>query len=323
MSKAEQRRAGIRTVRVGAVEQLLQAAGRVVIDPRHRLRIAAPENGVILPPEGGFPVPGSRIEQGQVMAYLLPAIPLPERRGLESELALTQRDLRDSKLKAERFNADAAEEIEIDLPTPAIQILSEYHSAQTRERVIDEALRDRISLLATAPGVLARSSVGRDAVVSQGETLFEWGESDRFAVSVRLAGDAAGPFGEGITGDGRRVALDFLSETLDPRARMREAWFSVQPVSAAASGLAEGEVLRLVTSSQAADPIDLPMAALHGRAGRHRVWTHPAPEQFVQRAVQARVQGDGRVSVTGLAREERVVVAGGQFLQRRELAVSP
>lgn len=317
LSKAEQHRAGIRTLQISAMSQELQGVGQIVADPRYRRLLAAPESGMIVAPETGFPVPGTQIGEGQLLGYLLPAIPLPERRGLEAELALTRRDVRDGRLKAERFNADEAEDIDINLPTPSIQILSEYRGARAREQALAASLQERIPLFADSAGVLLRAAVRQSGLVARGESLFEWVPPDRYAVAIRIP-ESAGPAAtrvEARTADGQWIVLEQFSEGRDQKTGTRVAWFAVAPSSVAAPAtLLEAEPVRLRPLSSSA-PVGLPAAALQSYEGEQGVWTHVAPEKFVRRPVDAQMLGDGTARVSGLGGDVRVVVAGSAFLQ--------
>lgn len=322
IGKQEQRRAGIRTQTVAVLSQPWLGVGRVVSDPRHRRQWVAPERGLILAPEQGFPVPGSVVKQGQLLGYLLPAMSLPERGELAADLALARRDLRDGRLKAERFNADEAEEIEISLPTPSLQILAEYRGAQDRERALDQAMRARIPLVAGSSGVLIHGPAQQSAVVAPGQRLFEWAPPNAYVLALRRAATATALPENAVAQavEGRRLSLQKVAEHFDPETATRVAWYAVQfPSGGASTVLAEGEVLRVqaATPESAVSVISLPGAALQFVEGRHWVWTHVAAERFARIAVAVRVRGDGTAEVEGLDRATRVVIAGVSALRQR------
>lgn len=320
LAKAEQRLAGLRTMPVTALAAARQAPGRVVADPRHRWTIAAPEDGFVQPPPAGYPSPGARIRRGQVLAYLQPAIPSPERGSLAADHALAQRDVRDGRLKAERFNA-VAEALDVSLPTPAIQILTEYRSAQSREHALGEALRGALTLVADREGVLLGTADTLDRRLQpRGVALFTVAAADRWAVEVQLAGPGsqARHYTEARRADGSSLPLAYLSERLDPVSQARQVLYAVDVPPAGQDGshaIENGEPVLLQVP--ASSTLILPESILWTSGKGVAVWVHTGPEHFRLLAVDAQRSGDGSAQVQGLPPEARVVVAGAAALQAR------
>lgn len=126
-----------------------EVPGQVIVDPRRWSRVAADQAGFLEPPQGGFPVAGSSVRATQVLAYLRPNIPQPERRDLDADLAVAQRDVKLGALQVQRFNANEADQFDGQIPLPSIQILGDYRSAQVRQAQLQSVIVVRASFAST------------------------------------------------------------------------------------------------------------------------------------------------------------------------------
>ena len=218
-------------------------AGRVVADPRSNLRIGTEQAGRLEAPPGGFPSPGQRLQAGQVLAYLRPSIPAPERRDLDAQLAAADRDVTLGELQVKRFNAVEVDQFDGQVALPSLQILGDYKSARARREQLSVALDGRLPLVAARSGTLLASRARSDRNLSAGETVFEIGDAGGLAVEaltpdVQL--DAAG-LQEAVTPDGATLPLELIAESFDPDLRARRFLFAV----AGAPSLRVGEPVRI------------------------------------------------------------------------------
>jgi hypothetical protein len=311
LDKASQRRAGLRTRRADAPPDALDLPARIVVDPRRHRRVMADQAGVVHPPVNGFPLPGEVVKAGQVLAWLRPTLTDPDRRDLEGERVAARRDVALGKLQIERYNIDEAEHLEVKLPTPSIQILTEYRIAQAREAQLDRALSSRMAIRAPAAGVVLRSSVRADRVAAGGETLFEIGAQTALAVELLFSDDGLDSRGAVVarTRGNKFAALQFLGQTLDPPSRSQRVLYALEESDA---GLVVGEPVQVrVPRAQLARQWLLPAKALFASQGRQWVWVHEEPERFVARQVRANPAVGGWYRVdAGLDGAARVVVDG-------------
>lgn len=212
-----------------AVETL---AGRVVADPRASQRVTTDQAGELEAPPGGFPSPGQRVREGQVLAWLRPGIPAPERRDLDAQLATASRDVKLGELQVRRFNANTADEFDGQLPLPSLQILGDYRSARERHAQFEGALQDRVALIAARGGTLLASRARQSRTVVSGETVFELIDGEGLAVEV------LGPVPEGLAATrydraypidgGAPSTLHLVAQSFDPELRVPRLLFAVQ-----------------------------------------------------------------------------------------------
>jgi hypothetical protein len=218
-------------------------AGRVVADPRASLRLSVEQAGRLQAPPGGFPSPGQRVAAGQVLAYLQPSIPAPERRDLDAQLANAERDVTLGELQVRRFNAMDTGVYDGQIALPSLQIMSDYHSAQARKAQLSVALDGRVALTAERAGTLLASRARTDRNLVAGETVFEIGAAGGLAVEA-LSPDPqldARSFAQAIALDGSPVALHLIAESFDPDLRARRFLYAAP----ADSTLTIGEPVRV------------------------------------------------------------------------------
>ena len=238
--------------RAGAGSPIVEPLpGRVVADPRASLRVTADQAGELEAPSGGFPSPGDRLRPGQIVAWLRPAIPAPERRDLDAQLATATRDVTLGELQVKRFNANAADAFDGQLPLPSLQILGDYRSARERHAQLEGALRDRVALTAPNGGTLLSSRARQARTVVAGESVFELVDAGGLAVEVLspLAGDrSADRYDQAVPVDGDAPSpLRLVAQSFDPELRVQRWLFAVQ----GPSRLQPGEPVRVVASRSA------------------------------------------------------------------------
>ena len=101
MPKATQALLGVETIRTsqaGPISKIMSFAGQIVTDPNKSGVVQSLLNGRIEPPEGGFPVIGSRVEEGQILAYLMPRVELVDQSDIRQTTG--ELDRQSQKLRA-------------------------------------------------------------------------------------------------------------------------------------------------------------------------------------------------------------------------------
>ena len=323
LDKAAQRRLALRTLPAQAAPERLYAA-RALPDPARRWLAAADQAGWIEAPEGGFPQAGQSVRAGQLLAWLRPAMSAAERADLRSEQAGANSELGLAELQIRRFNIEDAEHIDIQLPTPSIQIIADYRGAQARTGVLGGTLRDRVAIKAPADGLL-QASLARSLAVSQaGEPLFAGAPADAMMVEVVIADDDLGiavdDDARAFTADGRSFALKQVAGQIDPATRARRLRYRIDgdgDVDGDGVALQANEPLQLALRATDAAP-RLPRASLFRAGDGWQVWIHESSERFVARPVQARIDGSDRVAIeAGLQPGDRVVADASALLRAR------
>ncbi len=236
-----------------------QATGRVklpgivVLDARRDLRIVAGQEGVLVAPRKGFVLPGQKVSAGQVLARLRPAFPQLERRDLSVELAGVHRDASITRLQVQRFQLDGTQLFDIKLPTPTLQLLADYRTAQIREAQLKRALRDEVTIVAPRDGVVVRSAARAGEVVVAGQSLFELNLQGGLSVAAEYSDqniDSRQAL-QALTSDHHSIDLKWLSETYDPDLRLRRAYYAINEATVLTPGESVQVLAQLKTDEAA------------------------------------------------------------------------
>ena len=328
LDKELQRRSGLRTLTVPASAATRHLPGRVIADPQHSERIAATQPGTVQIAPGLQP--GQRVRAGAVLAWLTPTLPVTARADIGAELATATRDEAIGHLQIDRYRIDEAPQFEVKLPTPTLQILTEYRSAKGRAAAYARAQPKPEPLRAPRAGRLLRSMAVAGRVMQTGEPLFEIDTPDAAAIAVDYIDDDldAASASTARTRDGQPLGLRFLGEGFVAASRLHRALYAVIAKTSDGDGGGDGgdgggdrqplvnDLVAIEIPIRTAMPtLRIPRAALLRDAqGQTSVWLHRGAEDFVARRVQTEPRSeafDGTVAITaGLAAGERVVVAG-------------
>jgi hypothetical protein len=317
IDKAQQRRLQLRTVET--VDRDSRAiAARVIANPRSLWRVSADQRGLVEPPERGFPNAGDRVEKGQLLAWLRPAVTDGQWRDLQGQQAAAQRQFEIADLKIHRFDMDVAQQIDIQLPTPSIQLIADYHGSEARRAVLDKALAHRVALKAPVSGRLLDTLAQSGGVALAGASLFEGlVETDAPAsgLLVEVLCDAEAldtrAARQALRVDGSALALEFVGEAFDSTLRRQRVWYS-----ASAPDLRVGELLRIELATRERQA-RLPRSSVFSFEGGRWVWVHESAERFVARAVSLAEADVSSVAVSaGLQPGDRVVADAGALLKR-------
>ncbi len=177
-------------------------AGEVVIPPGRALTATTPLAGTLSAPEGGLPLPGTRVRKGQVMFRLVPML-APQRDlriSVEAEVASATTRLEAAKARAARADqmlrdrvgsARAVEDANQELELAKTALVA---AQQKLEQVNRAPLQGDSSITIPAPqsGVLRLIHAAAGQSVSAGAALFEVANIDTVWVRVPIyAGDLA------------------------------------------------------------------------------------------------------------------------------------
>jgi len=312
LDKPAQHRDGIRTLPAVLAPELLRLPARVVADPRRDLRIAAPQDGVVEPAGASLPLAGQQVKAGQVLAWLRPAMSQPDRRDLETDLAYADRDIRLGHIQISRYNINEAEHLDIKLPTPSLEIVTNYHGAQARRGQLQGALHEPLPLLSPRAGTILRSPAVAGRVALTGQALFELNAPGALAVEAEYADDDidADAVQRAITLDGHALSLRFLEESYDSGLRTHRALYAIADPDA---GVFVNQPLSLAAPREqdAKATVVLPASAVFTHDGQSWVWLHGDAQRFLAQRVEV-ASSDGAVTriVAGLRGGERVVTDG-------------
>lgn len=318
LPKPAQRQMGVRTaaVQAAALPRSQQLQGLVVMDPNAGGAVQALQAGRLLPPPGGFPTLGQRVQRGQLLAYVQPAAGSLERSAQAAQVA----ELRASLGLAEKREA-RLQQLADTVPRRDIEaVQAEVAGLKARVAALGQGLSGRDALLAPVSGVIASANAVAGQVVDARELVFEVVDPQRLRIEAlafdpQTAADIGAAFR--VVDDGPPQPLRFLGAA----ARLREQALPLNFAAAqgSASGLVLGQSVRVVVQSRfTVQGHAVPAQALMKNPSNQTiVWVKQAPERFVPKVVQMQALDGARVAVTqGLADGDRVVVEGATLVNQ-------
>lgn len=318
--KATQRLLSIRTQELasGEVTPTVTLTGRVIADPNRSGRVQAPQSGRLMPPDGGFPLPGTLVKAGQVLGYLELVLRAEDGSGISQQLAALDKDVRLAQQQWNRLSnlKGAVAQAEIDDASATLDGLLREREAMAR------AVAKRVPLTAPIDGVITSSTAIPGQMIEDRDinVVFEVAEPGALMVEA-LSFD-------GMVPDGARVSASLNGRTIP-------LTLAGQGVSAApgatrlllrADTAAWGKVLPAIgTMLTLSRPAGAPVAGLlvprdalvRGSDGLPSVLVHEGAQRFTPRTVQVEPAGAGAVRlVAGVEAGARVVVRGASLLNQ-------
>lgn len=314
---ASQRVMGIRTQIAPETETAatIELPGRVVMDPNASGRVQAVHGGRIETAANGLPVPGQKVQRGQVLAYLRHHAEPFAQANQQAELA----SLRASRSVAEQ-RVKRLESLEGTVPRKEIEAArAELTGLTQREQSIGRSLGARESLIAPISGVIARADATSGQVFDAGDILFEVVDPARVlveatTVDVALAQRISSATLAALPG----VTLRFIGAARSLREGALPLTFRAESdKSGAALPLAIGQPVTVIaTLNERIKGIVLPaQAVVRSPSNEPVVWVKVGAERYLPQRVTVRSLDSENVVVTqGLGADNRVLVQGAPLL---------
>jgi len=336
---SSQRLMGLRTVlaQPSQVAQTVQLPGRVVMDPNAGARVQSPLAGQIEAGPRGFPLPGQRVRQGEVLVHV---------QNLPDPLAAAAVQAQLAELRAAQGQAEQRwrrlSGLEGSVPRREIEAAqAEMHSLQARQQALAAGPGAmRVALRSPVNGVIARAEAWAGQVVDSRDVLFEIIDPQRLLVEARTADVAlsqriAAATLVGLPG----VRLELIGSGAAMREGMLTLLFRARPSPEAAAAtapagsnaaaqaaaqragaqlpLALGQPVRLIV--QRTDTLQgfvLPAEAItRNPANQPVLWIKSGTERYIPQPVQFTALDASTVVVSaGLGADNRVVVRGAALL---------
>lgn len=316
--KPSQRLLSVRTVVAKPQEaaQTVQLIGQVIADPNGGGHVQATQSGRIEPGDKGLPYVGQRVEAGQILAYIAPAVTFVDRSGIQQQIATVEQELviAESRLQRLRKLEGSVPQRDIEEAEANLNGLRKRRAALSPALTTKEALRAPISGVVTANNIKAGQVVeGRDQV------LFEIVDPSRLMVEAvafdpRVAN--AIKAATAMTADGTSLSLELLGSSLALRQQAIPLLFRIGNPP---SGLGVGQPVRLVAQVQGtASGIVLPrQSVVRNASGQPIVWQHDTPQRFVARPVRTQpVDGNTVLILAGVEPGARIVTDGAGLLNQ-------
>jgi cobalt-zinc-cadmium efflux system membrane fusion protein len=315
--KSVQRLLEIRTAIVKQAEHAvtIELPGRVIPDANASGYVQSSLAGRLLPPPNGFPALGSRVEKGQVLAYVEPpiqAIDISDIRQKEGEIdqqisIVERRVMRFEKLV--ESNAVARTQLE--------DARTELEGLRARKAQLDRIRREPEVLLAPVSGVIAEANTIAGQLAQPNTVIFQivdparlWVEALSFEAIPKAERASA------RTQNGKSVDLLFRGSA----AALRNQSIAVQfAVNGKAEEIWAGQFVTVFVSlPEKRRGILLPRGAvIRATNGQHVVFEHAGAERFEAREVKAEAFDAEHMLVTaGVADGKRVVVSGAELIDQ-------
>lgn len=264
---------------------------------------------------------GSQVKRGAVLATLARETVLADQARLRALVAEAHANLAKANSDVER-----ARQVEASGALSAQQIqqyrvaqqtsMATLASARAQLRSVETQL-GQTNILAVDDGIISSRSALLGKVVTAGEEMFrivrqgriEWqAELDAKQLARVRAGQAAQvtlPGGEVVSGSVRLV-----SPTLDGNTSRGIAFVRLPAGSLARAGMYGNGVI----DTDASEVLTVPDSAVVLRDGRSFVYLLNKDKRVKQQQVVAGQRRDGRIAITGIPDNARVVTTGGAFL---------
>jgi membrane fusion protein, heavy metal efflux system len=298
----------------GETNKTVTLVGRIIADPNRAGIVQSINGGRVAAPTGGFPRLGQAVTAGQVLATVIPALPLADQstlaekaREIEGQMALSEQKLaRLTRLSVGTIPRSQIEDIELEIG-----------NARRRLDSLRATKIEPEQLTAPVTGLISSSRAVAGQVVLPQDVLFQivdpkgiWVEAlafDQVDASDIVSATA-------ILGEGPRAALKFEGRGRALQQQATVLQFSMQ--EAPSGALIGSPVNVIVQQAQTQKGMLIPRdAVIRGNGGETTVWQHVDPERFVPRQVRIEPFDGEQVLITaGIAPKDRIVVHGAELL---------
>ncbi len=313
--------------REGALDASMDVPATVVPAPGRVALVSAPISGLVdAAGIAATPAPGTRVERGQVLALLSPA--LGDAGSTYAEARARLREAEDESERARRlFAVEATSQRRV-------------HEAETRLLAAREALAGvgggrltsdgKLAIVAPIAGIVVRRTVSAGARVEAGATLFTLVDPDVVwveahvpaaqASSIRaVRGGTLHPEGDARSYASRRIVatgplIDSVSRTLPVTLEFENASGALQVGATGRVALQTGRAVRGVV---------IPIGAVLDEDGRSIAYVQVAGESFAKRVLTlGATDATSALVLTGLKAGDRVVTGAAYQVRLASLSTS-
>lgn len=313
--KSTQRVLAIRTLFTEEQEHpgTVELPARVIPDPNASGYVQSSMGGRLMPPEGGFPRLGTKVEAGQVLAQVVPVIGAADLTSQQAQLREVEQEISlvESKLKRYRrlkdvVSTSAVEDAELEL-----------EGLKARQQVLASATAEPEKLVAPVSGVIAAVNAVAGQIAEPSAVIFQIIDPQRYWVealsyqALPITGS-----GEGRLSDGRVLQVSYRGTGLADRNQAVPVQFEIEGEAAT---LRAGQLLTVLARTQdGRKGIAVPRTAvIRGSNGQSIVYDHISAENFRPREVRVEpLDGERVLIVSGIGPGQRIVSQGAELLNQ-------
>lgn len=315
--KPVQRILSVRTTITAAGEhaKTIELPGRVIPDANASGYVQSNLAGRLMPPLTGFPALGSRVEKGQVLAYVEPPIQAIDASDMKQKEGEILQQMAIVERRVARF-----EKLVESNAVPRAQLedaRTELQSLRERKAALDRIRREPEELVAPVSGVIAEANTIAGQLTQPNTVVFQIIDPSRLWVEA-LSFDAIPAVTQASARNdaGIAITLAFRGSGAVLRNQSIPMHFAVENK---AEGVWAGQFVTVLVALPARrSGIALPRAAVvRASNGQHVVFEHISAERFRAREVRVEPLDAKHVLITaGLEDRTRVAVSGAELIEQ-------
>jgi cobalt-zinc-cadmium efflux system membrane fusion protein len=315
--KATQRILAIRTALTehGHFRRAIELPGRIIPDPNASGYVQASVGGRLSPPPGGFPKLGTRVSQGDVLAFVTPPIQavdvsdMRQRQGeLDQQISIVER-------RVARYEplvqSGSITRVQLD------EARLELQGLKDRRAALDKARREPEALIAPVSGIVAEGVVAAGQIAQPNTVVFQIVDPERLWIEALSFNAPTGTqTATARSPSGRSLALKYQGSGFTDRNQSIPIHFAIE---GDVTGLRVGQfVTVLANTDEERNGLAVPRGSVVRSAnGQDVVYEHVTAERFQARLVRIEpLDGERVLIATGIGPGRRVVTQGAELLDQ-------
>jgi membrane fusion protein, heavy metal efflux system len=315
--KATQRILAIRTALTeqGRFRRAIELPGRIIPDPNASGYVQASVGGRLSPPPGGFPKLGTRVSQGDVLAFVTPPIQaidvsdMRQRQGeLDQQISIVER-------RVARYEplvqSGSITRVQLD------EARLELQGLKDRRAALDKARREPEALIAPVSGIVAEGVVAAGQIAQPNTVVFQIVDPERLWIEALSFNALTGTqTATARSPSGRSLPLKYQGSGFTDRNQSIPIHFSIE---GDVTGLRVGQfVTVLANTDEERNGLAVPRGSVVRSAnGQDVVYEHVTAERFQARLVRIEpLDGERVLIATGIGPGRRVVTQGAELLDQ-------
>jgi cobalt-zinc-cadmium efflux system membrane fusion protein len=315
--KSTQRILAIRTALTeqGHFRRAIELPGRIIPDPNASGYVQASVGGRLSPPPGGFPKLGTRVSQGDVLAFVTPPIQavdvsdMRQRQGeLDQQISIVERRV----VRYEPLvQSGAITRVQLD------EARLELQGLKDRRAALDKARREPEALIAPVSGIVADGVVAAGQIAQPNTVVFQIVDPERLWIEALSFNALTGmQTATARSPSGRSLALKYQGSGFTDRNQSIPIHFSIE---GDVTGLRVGQfVTVLANTDDEQNGLAVPRGSVVRSAnGQDVVYEHVTAERFQAHLVRTQpLDGERVLIATGIGHGRRVVTQGAELLDQ-------